>query len=110
MEKLFKEFSPKTLAEWNEKIITDLKGKDYDHLIWESPENIKIPPIFNRESVNRTKGETTHHHADWEIEQSLNIARIFFISEDRVNKWSDNGTLSEDYKYSHENYRYNQRR
>lgn len=72
MEKLFKEFSPKTLAEWNEKIITDLKGKDYDHLIWESPENIKIPPIYNRESVNRTKGETTHHHTDWEIEQSLN--------------------------------------
>ena len=72
MEKLFKEFSPKTLAEWNEKIITDLKGKDYENLIWESPENIKVAPVYNRESVNGTKGETTHHHADWEIEQSLN--------------------------------------
>jgi len=72
MEKLFEEFSHNTLEEWNEKIITDLKGKDYKNLIWESPENIKVSPVYNRESVNGTKGETTHHHADWEIEQSLN--------------------------------------
>ena len=72
MEKLFEESSPKTLAEWNEKIITDLKGKDYENLIWESPENIKVAPVYNHKSVNDTKGETTHHHADWEIEQSLN--------------------------------------
>jgi methylmalonyl-CoA mutase len=72
MEKLFEEFSPKTLAEWNEKIITDLKGKDYKNLIWESPENIKVAPVYTRESVHGHKGETTHHHTDWEIEQSLN--------------------------------------
>ena len=72
MEKLFKEFSPKTLAEWNDKIITDLKGKDYENLIWDSPENIKVAPVYTRESINGLKGETTHHHADWEIEQSLN--------------------------------------
>jgi len=73
MEKLFEEFSPKTLAEWNEKIITDLKGKDYENLIWESPENIKVAPVYNHKSINDTKGETTHHHTDWEIEQSLNM-------------------------------------
>jgi len=72
MEKLFEEFSPKTLSEWNEKIITDLKGKDYKNLIWESPENIKVAPVYTRESVHGHKGETTHHHTDWEIEQSLN--------------------------------------
>lgn len=72
MEKLFKEFSPKTLREWNEKIITDLKGKDYNNLIWDSPENIKIAPVYNSESVSDYKGETTHHHTDWEIEQTLN--------------------------------------
>ena len=72
MEKLFEEFSPNTLAEWNEKIITDLKGKDYKNLIWESPENIKVAPVYTSESVHGHKGETTHHHTDWEIEQSLN--------------------------------------
>jgi methylmalonyl-CoA mutase len=72
MEKLFEEFSPKTLKEWNEKIISDLKGKDYENLIWESPENIKIAPVYNRESINKLKGDTTHHHSNWEIEQTLN--------------------------------------
>ena len=72
MEKLFEEFKQHTLEQWNEKIITDLKGKDYKNLIWESPENIKVAPVYNRESVNGLKGETTHHHTDWEIEQSLN--------------------------------------
>ena len=72
MEKLFEEFSPKTLKEWNEKIISDLKGKDYENLIWESPENIKIAPVYNQESINKLKGDATHHHSNWEIEQTLN--------------------------------------
>ena len=72
MEKLFKEFSHNTLEEWNEKIITDLKGKDYENLIWESPGNIKVAPVYNSESVNKYKGDTTHNHSDWEIEQTLN--------------------------------------
>ena len=72
MEKLFEEFSLSTLEEWNDKIITDLKGKNYNNLIWDSPENIKVAPVYTRESINGLKGETTHHHADWEIEQSLN--------------------------------------
>ena len=72
MEKLFKEFSSKTLLQWNEKIISDLKGKDYNDLIWESPEKITVAPIYTSESVQKFKGDTTHQHSDWEIEQSLN--------------------------------------
>ena len=71
-QKLFGEFSHKSLQEWNEMIITDLKGKDYNNLIWESPENINIAPIYSRESIEGLKGETTHNHSDWEIEQALN--------------------------------------
>jgi len=72
MEKLFKEFNTKTLKEWNDKIVTDLKGKDYEGLIWNSPENIKVNPVYNAESVKEINGDTTHNHSDWEIEQSLN--------------------------------------
>ena len=46
MEKLFEEFSHKTLKQWNDKIISDLKGNSYENLIWESPENIKVDPII----------------------------------------------------------------
>ena len=72
MEKLFEEFSPKTLMQWNDKIISDLKGNSYENLIWESPENIKVDPIYNTESTNKLKGDCTFNHLDWEIEQSLN--------------------------------------
>lgn len=71
MEKLFKEFSSKTLLQWNEKIIADLKGLDYEKLIWKSPEKISIAPVYNDESVNKFEGETTHQHSDWEIEQKF---------------------------------------
>ena len=71
-QKLFGEFSHKSLEEWNEKIVADLKGKDYNNLIWESLENINIAPVYNRESIEDLKGETTHNHSDWEIEQALN--------------------------------------
>ena len=72
MEKLFEEFSHKTLKQWNDKIISDLKGNSYENLIWESPENIKVDPIYNTESTNKLKGDCTYNHLDWEIEQSLN--------------------------------------
>ena len=72
MEKLFEEFSHKTLKQWNDKIISDLKGNNYENLIWESPENIKVDPIYNSESTNKLKGDCTYKHLDWEIEQSLN--------------------------------------
>ena len=72
MEKLFEEFSHKTLKQWNDKIISDLKGNSYENLIWESPENIKVDPIYNTESTNKLKGDCTYTHFDWEIEQSLN--------------------------------------
>lgn len=71
MEKLFKEFSPKTLLQWNKKIIADLKGIDYEKLVWKSPEKISIAPIYNDESVKKFEGETTHQHSDWEIEQKF---------------------------------------
>ena len=72
MEKLFEEFSPKTLKQWNDKIISDLKGNSYENLIWESPENIKVDPIYNTKSTNKLIGDCTFNHLDWEIEQSLN--------------------------------------
>jgi methylmalonyl-CoA mutase len=72
MEKLFEEFSSKTLLQWNEQIISELKGKNYTDLNWESPEKIQISPVYTDESVSKFKGDTTHQHSDWEVEQSLN--------------------------------------
>ena len=50
--KTIQEFSHKTLKQWNDKIISDLKGNNYENLIWESPENIKIDPIYKELQIN----------------------------------------------------------
>ena len=71
MKGLFSEFKGSTLQEWNDKIIADLKGKSVNSLFWQNPDHIDIPPVFHQESLPKLKGDTTHHHSNWEIEQSL---------------------------------------
>ncbi len=71
MKNLFEEFSPKTLKEWNDKIITDLKGDCFESLIWNNSENIRINPIYHQESVSKTNNDVSHQHSNWEIEQTL---------------------------------------
>jgi methylmalonyl-CoA mutase len=71
MNHLFDEFEGQTLKKWKEKIISDLKGKDFNDLKWKSLDGIEVSPIYNKESNSKNSGETTHHHSDWQIEQSL---------------------------------------
>lgn len=71
MERLFEDFDSKTLEEWKEIILTDLKGAKYESLVWENPENIRIEPIYNSESIPNLKHDVTHQNSNWEIEQTL---------------------------------------
>ena len=71
MERLFGDFNSTTLKEWKEIILTDLKGDEYESLIWEDPENIQIEPIYNPESIPELRNDITHQHSNWEIEQTL---------------------------------------
>ncbi|MCO5230952.1 MAG: methylmalonyl-CoA mutase family protein [Chitinophagales bacterium] len=46
-EGLFATFGEITVEDWKNKIIQDLKGKDYDKtLVWSSPENIQVQPFY----------------------------------------------------------------
>ena len=46
-DRLFPEFSPVTDAEWEEKVIADLKGADYaKKLIWKTPEGFDVKPYY----------------------------------------------------------------
>ena len=63
-KKLFSEFPPISLKEWEEKIITDLKGADYEKkLIWKPIEGFKVQPYYraedlkNLEYLNTVPGE-----------------------------------------------------
>ena len=49
-EKLFQEFPPISTAAWEEKILEDLKGADYEKkLIWKTYEGIKVKPYYREE-------------------------------------------------------------
>jgi len=53
MEKLFSEFPPVTTQEWEEKIIEDLKGADYEKkLVWKTPEGISVRPYYRAEHIS----------------------------------------------------------
>ncbi|WP_044200481.1 methylmalonyl-CoA mutase family protein [Flammeovirga sp. OC4] len=49
-EKLFSDFEPISKETWKEKVITDLKGADFDKkLVWKTENGMTIPPYFNSE-------------------------------------------------------------
>ena len=87
--KLFSEFPPVTTGQWEEKIIEDLKGADYDKkLVWRTPEGISVKPYYRSEHIsalpylgtfpghypflrgNKTKDNT------WEIRQCVEVSNI----------------------------------
>ena len=50
-ENLFKEFEKPDKADWIKKVITDLKGKSFESLRWQSSENIEIHPFYTQEDT-----------------------------------------------------------
>ncbi|NME72705.1 methylmalonyl-CoA mutase family protein, partial [Flammeovirga aprica] len=49
-EKLFSDFEPISKETWKEKVITDLKGADFDKkLVWKTENGMTIPPYFTSE-------------------------------------------------------------
>nr|WP_315187669.1 methylmalonyl-CoA mutase subunit beta [uncultured Flavobacterium sp.] len=55
MKNLFKEFNPISAKQWKQKIQFELKGADYNEtLIWNSPEDIKVKPFYDKDDVTKT--------------------------------------------------------
>jgi methylmalonyl-CoA mutase len=55
MKNLFKEFNPISSKQWKQKIQFELKGADYNEtLIWNSPEDIKVKPFYDKDDVTKT--------------------------------------------------------
>lgn len=85
-EKLFDMFSPVTTEEWKAKIITDLKGADFDRkLVWRTNEGFNVQPFYRREdieglpTIGSMPGEFpyvrgTKTNNDWVVAQTVNGA------------------------------------
>ena len=54
--KLFEEFPPVSTAEWQSKIETDLKGKDFEKtLVWKTNEGFNVRPFYRSEDLEKVK-------------------------------------------------------
>lgn len=45
--KLFENFEPVSTKQWKQQIQYEQKGADYQELVWETPENLKIKPFYH---------------------------------------------------------------
>jgi methylmalonyl-CoA mutase len=75
--------------QWEEKIIEDLKGADYDKkLVWKTPEGISVKPYYRSEHISNlpylgsypghypfVRGNKTKDNA-WEIRQCVEVSNI----------------------------------
>jgi methylmalonyl-CoA mutase len=81
MPSLFEEFPPVTTAEWEAAIRKDLKGADYQRLLWHTDDGIEVRPYYRREDLEhigplneaRTGGKTTN---DWLIREVIDAADL----------------------------------
>lgn len=73
MENLFTEFSGVTSAQWKEQIKKDLKGIDFDQLIWKTHNGFEVNPFYNSEDL-RQKHEPLFNSSDWDICEQIMVA------------------------------------
>ena len=51
-EKLFGQFPPISTTEWEDKVIADLKGADFDKkLVWRTNEGFNVQPMYRAENI-----------------------------------------------------------
>jgi methylmalonyl-CoA mutase len=93
-EKLFQEFPPIPTSKWEEEIIKDLKGADYEKkLIWNTPEGLKVRPYYRQEDLSDktyldtlpgnypfTRGYKCNSNI-WEIRQDIMLTDISLANQ-----------------------------
>jgi methylmalonyl-CoA mutase len=66
MEKLFSEFNAATANDWKNQIIKDLKGTDFEKLIWKNPNGFDVNPFYTNEDVKH-QTPNLFTHSNWEV-------------------------------------------
>lgn len=66
MQNLFTEFESTTAAQWKEQLIKDLKGLDFDSLVWHTNAGIDVQPFYTSENTAGTS-QPVLTTKDWAI-------------------------------------------
>ncbi len=72
MQKLFSEFPSTTSAQWKEQLVKDLKGIDYNTLVWKTNSGIEVQPFYTKENV-QVDPEPVFKTHDWAICESITV-------------------------------------
>ena len=77
---LFNDFEGTTHQQWHDRIIKDLKGKDFnENLVWKSIEGIDIQPFYTSENLTQNKSKDfnlKNNSSNWENRFVVNIDSI----------------------------------
>jgi methylmalonyl-CoA mutase len=97
-EKLFSEFPHISTEKWMEKIVTDLKGADFEKkLVWKTDEGFNVKPFYRKEDIEGLKtteslpGEfpyvrgTKKDSNDWFIRQDIIVDDFKQANEKALN-------------------------
>ena len=66
MEKLFSEFKAATAQDWKNQIIKDLKGTDFEKLVWKNLNGFDVNPFYTSEDLQQAT-PNLFTHSNWEI-------------------------------------------
>ncbi len=68
-QSLFSDFSTTSKAEWEEKVLKELKGKPFDELVWQIGEQINLSPMYSPEEMQGKSPSLVldRDTNDWEV-------------------------------------------
>jgi methylmalonyl-CoA mutase len=73
MQKLFTEFQSTTAAQWKEQLVKDLKGTDYNTLVWKTNSGIDVQPFYTKENLNTIPAPIFSKN-DWAICETIFVS------------------------------------
>ena len=87
---LFSEFSPISSKQWKQQIQFELKGADYNDIVWESPEGIKVRPFYHGDEA--AAPIEVPSHAGFKICQDIfvfDLEKSIYRAKDSVNRGAE---------------------
>jgi methylmalonyl-CoA mutase len=67
MQKLFTDFNATTAQQWKDQLIKDLKGIDFETLVWKTNAGLSVQPFYTAEQNVASKPHLVFSHNDWAI-------------------------------------------
>lgn len=73
MQKLFTEFTSTTAAQWKEQLVKDLKGINYNTLVWKTNSGIDVQPFYTKENLTSNPAPIFAKN-DWAICENIFVS------------------------------------